>query len=489
MKKIISIITTVIIMTAVLQPTMSANAAELVQPLGGSVTPAPEAADADASAVLPTTEAVATPTPTATPIKTPAPSKPLKVSENQIPNIPLIRIQTEDGTIPTADALPAPEGYGGVATTNKEYVKGVMSLTGGGVNAGTYTMKFKVRGNTSSAYVEKKSYKLKLDEKADLFGRGDIFANKSWVLLNCGTNLKYWTGNKVSRLVGMEWTPAMTFVNVEINGDWRGLYILTEQVEEGISRVNISDNGYLFEYDAYFWNEDAYFKTNAQFPQFGYTFKYPEVTGNSDSRLLWLKSYMQNVENLMASGSPALWTKIDVDTWTRWMIARDILGQSDSAGSNMYFYKNSRNASDKVKMGPLWDFDTAYDIKNGFSNGHIEPILPFAQLFNNDTYRQSYVSNWNLISPTLLSTLGAQMDALSSSQGAAIDASRRLDQKRWGGTFHSVSSEISTDKKWLSEHIAWMNDAIVKNYVAPVEEKIQASPEPLPLVPDAILQN
>ncbi len=167
----------------------------------------------------------------------------LTVSASERPDLPLIQITTEDGALPTYEVVNAPSGLAGATITDAEYVSGNMTVSGSGVAAGQYEMKFKVRGNTSAVEKEKKSYKIKLSAKADLLGRGSAYADKTWILLNTGTNLNTYIGDIVSKKVGMEWTPSMTFVNVEINGDWQGLYILTEAVEEGSNRVNISDSG------------------------------------------------------------------------------------------------------------------------------------------------------------------------------------------------------------------------------------------------------
>jgi len=339
----------------------------------------------------------------------------LSVSATERPNLPLIQIITENGELPTYEVVTSSEGYAGESITNNDYVKGNMTVSGSGVLAGEYEMKFKVRGNTSAVENEKKPYKIKLSEKADLLARGDSYADKTWILLSTGTNLKTYIGGLVSKKVGMEWTPAMTFVNVEINGDWQGLYILTEAVEEGANRVNISDSGYLFENDAYWWNEDVYFRTSGQAKYLAYTFKYPEVKSSSDLAVSSVKTLMQKAENYINSGSSSLFSVIDGRSWSRWLLARDILGQGDPSGSNMYFYKNSSASSDLIKMGPLWDFDSAFMHEDDWSEQHEVTFLSYYKLCENETFVNEYVP---------------------------------------------IENEIKSEKTWFTNHLSWLNTKI-----------------------------
>ena len=70
-------------------------------------------------------------------------------------------------------------------------------------------------------------------------------------------------GLKVNELIEMQWTPQYCFVNLMINGDYRGIYILTESVKRDIDcRLNVDKTGYIIEYDAYWWNEDVYFESS-----------------------------------------------------------------------------------------------------------------------------------------------------------------------------------------------------------------------------------
>lgn len=199
--------------------------------------------------------------------------------------LPVLSITTIDAKEPTCDYAFAPEGAWGITTVNQTKVKGrclLVSHTDTLFDSGEYLkdksgMTLRIRGNTSAYYSAKKPFKLKLEKKNDLLARGDSsYYDKNWVLLSTGDCLYTLFGNKVNELVGMPWTPAAIFVNLIINDDYRGLYMLIEQVRRNADcRLNVDkQTGYVIERDAYWWNEDVYFNTDLYNKEF--TFKYPD---------------------------------------------------------------------------------------------------------------------------------------------------------------------------------------------------------------------
>ena len=382
---------------------------------------------------------------------------------SKLPALPLVNIQTDNEQNPTATAItPSDPGLFGMSITNNDYVSGTLTITGmgqGQINSG---MKIRVRGNTSAIGTDKLPYKIKLTDKMDLFGRGPSYASKDWVLLNTGYNLNTYMGDYIAAVCGMEYVPQMRFVNVMLNGDWKGIYVLTETVEESSARVKLDKSGYLFEDDAYWWNEGGlYFRTSRQPYQMAYTFKYPDITGPYDPLCVQLKNYMQQAEDQIYQGSDRMFDYIDMNTFAGWILARDILGTSDGAGSNVYFYKYDFNAanpgSSLIKMGPLWDFDSNFLIVNNWSEQHYADYLYFRQLFRKGKFAAAYVRKFQQIYPGLEAGVISYLDQLVASQGAAIEASRQLDRARWSYGYPTLNQEAATLKAFFHQQITWIN--------------------------------
>ena len=186
--------------------------------------------------------------------------------------LPLIEICTTNGQEPTGTHVMAPEGLWGIGLRDNEYVDGHMRLSVGDSTLYTGEMQIRLRGNTSSYYGDKKPYKIKLSQKSDLLFRGESqYEDKDWVLLRVyeGFPIRLLVGQMVGQTVGLGWHPKWEYINLVINGDYKGDYILIESIEREKGRLNIGATGYLIEDDAYWWNEEIYFKGNMLVHQTG----------------------------------------------------------------------------------------------------------------------------------------------------------------------------------------------------------------------------
>ena len=120
----------------------------------------------------------------------------------------------------------------------------------------------KVRGN-SSADGNEKPYRIKFDKKQNMLGLHDGKAYKSWVLLKSNWNLisDFMAFSLAEEIFqGKYYSSDCTFVNVYVNGEYKGLYLLCEQNQAADGRVDIyepkkdekqTDVGYFLEIDNY----------------------------------------------------------------------------------------------------------------------------------------------------------------------------------------------------------------------------------------------
>ena len=101
---------------------------------------------------------------------------------------------------------------------------------------------FSCRGNASFwESSEKKSYVMKLEEKTDIFGFG---ASKKWLLISNYFDKTYMRNlmvNELAENIGMQYTPQMEYVDLYINGEYIGNYLLSEKIEIDSERVDIYD--------------------------------------------------------------------------------------------------------------------------------------------------------------------------------------------------------------------------------------------------------
>jgi hypothetical protein len=323
-------------------------------------------------------------------------------------SMPVVVINTIDNEEPTGEYVVAPEGCNGGSIRNATKVPGSLVIykgdetlyDSGEYEEGVSGMKYNIRGNWSS-WLPKKPFKIKLEKKADLLCRGNKkYNDRNWVLLKEEhTLLNLYAGTEINRLAGMPWTPAFQFVNVVINGDFRGLYALCESVRRNSDcRLDVNkDTGYIFEYDPYWWNEDFFVPSNYSD---NYTFKHPDVEDFTEESTTYISNAVLEMEQSLKDGTYPYY--IDVLSYASWLIAHDILGTQDGLGSNIYMTKYDNTTSSLFQMANLWDFDTICMNEGTWASIHYR--YHFNDLLNspNTLFKDTYINRYHELSPGIL---------------------------------------------------------------------------------------
>ena len=128
----------------------------------------------------------------------------------------------------------------------------------------------KVRGNWTTVY-PKKPLRIQFDEKQNMLGLNDGAEQRNWLLLaeyKDASMLRNKAALYASReILGADglYAADSEFVQVEINGEYYGVYLLTDMQQVSSHRIDITeptdgyegtDTGYFLEYDGYYTNED-----------------------------------------------------------------------------------------------------------------------------------------------------------------------------------------------------------------------------------------
>ena len=229
------------------------------------------------------------------------------------------------------------------------------------------------RGNSTWMLADKKPYKIKLAEKTDLFGMGEA---KEWALLanrNDSSLLRnritFWLGEKM----GLDYTPKGVPVNLYMNDENLGSYLLTGLVEIKKNRVEVKDpddgdvnGGYLFavldpdyvsqepEDNWIVTKEGVYFVMDTP------SFEAEDGTGTEEQKE-YISNYLQEAEDAIFSnaGSDKIAQYIDLEsTADYWWIEEFCSNEDGFKTTSAYLYKD---ADGTIHFGPLWDFDSAWE--------------------------------------------------------------------------------------------------------------------------------
>lgn len=340
---------------------------------------------------------------------------------------------------------------GKIVYDSHEYVKDSCGMT------------IKIRGNTSVISV-KKPYKIKLQKKADMLFRGDdsIYKDKNWILIK-DKKLRNRVGYKINELAKLQWTPEFRYVNVIINGSYEGLYILMESVKRNNKcRLKVSDTGFIAEYDPYFWNENVYVKSKINRLPMHYTFKYPDSEEITQEQLDYFEGYIDKVETALFNESFSDY--IDVESFARWMLAHDILGNNDGAGANIYFTKYDDSPDSKLMMANLWDMDGIMMNKDKWDEIHRLGIFYYDYLFgssNNYDFKRMYKNIWENEKDDIFDKIQSFLDEYGTSEeGIALNKSIALDNIRWDDYNVGVDESIAIAKEWFTSRKEWMDKAV-----------------------------
>jgi len=375
----------------------------------------------------------------------------------------------------------------GPAMDKSSYVEGSLEIIGDGNFEGLEetTMKIKGRGNSTwwictdasaGAVVGKCPYQVKFGDKTSILGMPE---DKKWVLLAEKSD-KSMIRNKIARYMGelsdLEYTPNAEYVELFINEDYQGTYLIGQKVEESSNRVDIGDDGYLIEIDTDANGridvDDIIFKPtiwSSIHTDGVFNIKDPDIDYGSDEFYL-IENYINDFESVLYSNNfnnpdSGYESYIDVDSLIDWFLINEIAKSVDARWySSIYF---SYIPGKKIKMGPIWDFDLSYGNLNYSdaqytSDFYIKQNNWIDRLFLDEVFvekvkiRYSYYYN-------KLDDIKIKIDEFAK----YIDKSQKANFKRWDilGVYVwpnpvydlTYEQEVERLKNWIEERMNWLN--------------------------------
>jgi len=276
---------------------------------------------------------------------------------NPMPNngIPYIRI-----TVPDSSALNDTDENGQAI-----YSEAIIEIAGNGLynDVSASAGKVRYRGNSTRLWYPKKPYRIKFSEKTEVLG---LAANKDWVLLaNYRDQSKFMNAvvfDMARNMGNFKFVNANRFVEVEVNGDYKGVYQLTEQIEQAADRVNIDKTtGVLFNMDKddgpelNTWDNNNFWSSVYKLPM---AVKYPKNVTSDD--LQSIQADFAKVEQAIADSDFATFSALmDVATFIDYLIIQEVTRNVEiEAPRSTYLYKESDQG--KYAFGPIWDYDGGF---------------------------------------------------------------------------------------------------------------------------------
>ncbi|MDE6367958.1 MAG: CotH kinase family protein [Muribaculaceae bacterium] len=325
------------------------------------------------------------------------------------------------------------------------------------------TMQIRGRGH-SSWNSPKKPYKLKLSSKISMMG---MAKNKHWALLKPSENTV--AGLQLGKLMNMAWTPDFRPVEVVLNGDYIGLYFLTETIRIDKNRVNIFEQqdgetnpelingGWLVEVDNY---QDNCQITIPENDSWKLTLKYHSPENLSNVQLQWLTNEFKAINAAIYSNDKTStdWEEyIDVESMARFFIVQEVMDNPDGFHGSFYLYKDLQEDS-KWVAGPIWDLVCYFREKTDYTfkmkvHYRFTPHW-IGEIIQYDSFCQAVAEVWEEVYPSQLSELYDFIDATV----LPLSEAWSKDCKRWNDD-PTQTAELRAEriKKALEGNIDWLN--------------------------------
>lgn len=326
------------------------------------------------------------------------------------------------------------------------------------------------RGNSTWKHFEKKPYSITCSIEADLLGMGNA---QKWILLaNAGdtTHLRNKIVYDFADAVGLAYSPDSQWVDLYLNGEYAGLYLLCERNEVHPERVDIDPaNGFLVSLELEARLKDQNYPHIVTAQKHALRIHYPEAVTATDVKALTAK--WQSLENaiLAADGRDPLtgtsWLdQIDLDSWVRKYLIEELFGNYDAGILSQYFYSDENG---RIYAGPVWDYDnaigleTTWQLKNPqtfFANRITakegDPEQWFYYLYQNKVFYDRLVELYELEFMPRMQELVNQIDEYE----AYISAAAEMDHIRWADA-NNADEEIQTAriKEYLNERVDFLS--------------------------------
>ena len=388
----------------------------------------------------------------------------------QLTNLPTVVIHTQDNVAPY--------------DKEHEITCLVTIISNDGASVLTDTATIRERGNYSRGF-PKKPYRIKFANKHKVLGSK---ANaKKWTLINNygdKTLMRNQLAFELSRRFGMPYTPFCAYVDVVLNGDYKGCYQLCDQIEVRKNRVDIEEmtpednsgealtGGYLIEVDAYaeeepeqsmFWSDKGT----------GVTIKSPGDDEITPEQKEYIRAHYSTMEKNWKD-------YLDLNTFLRHFLVGEMSGNTDTYWS-VYMYKHRLN--DTMYVGPCWDFDLAFENDNrtypisnktdyiyrtcGSTTGYMKTLVDMIVVRDAEA-KNRLETIWAEIRQAGFTE--ESFIAYIDEQETLLQQSQRLNFMRWPilneyvhqnpRTYGSYEAEVENVRRFINYRIAWMDNKL-----------------------------
>ncbi|UCH13548.1 MAG: CotH kinase family protein [Bacteroidales bacterium] len=398
-------------------------------------------------------------------------------------DFPLIIIDTDEHGIPYKNIRK--KAFMGIIDNGP----GNYNLPADSFNVYSGEISIEVRGESSSEF-PKRSYRfetiytvdtVEIDTNVALLG---MPADDDWILFGPFHDKAQFRNkmiNDLGRRLGSYQTRSR-FCELIMNGEYLGLYRLSETIKRNANRVNIArlreeeitgidvTGGYIMRLDKDVTNnvEIVYPKSDRIQP------------GQTEYIFSFLDTFMNVLYSNDFSDPDIGYRKYMSDTsLVDNLVINELTKNADAYLYSTYFYKDRADRDNRIKFGPLWDYDLAFgnsrfqqaDLTEGWQFD-VNTRVPVTRILQDVEFVEFFQDRWHELRLGMLHN--DSLFALIDSMGNYIQEPRERNYEVWpviseylffpNYISQTYEEEIQNIKDWLTDRVQWIDDNIDNIY-------------------------
>lgn len=362
-----------------------------------------------------------------------------------------------------------------------------------------------LRGQTSLSLFDKKSYRLETQNADSTNNNVELLGmprENDWILYgpySDKTLIRNVLAYEISRRIG-QYAARTKLVELIINDDYQGVYILSENIKRDNDRVDLKKmdaddiagdsltGGYIFRTDKFDFNDFRIFpsKYSDRYVRNDYQVIYPKEEDITDEQLNYIIDYFYAFEDAtfgddFRDSVLGFRNFIDEQSFMDHFFINEIARNPDAYRISAYFHKKRDSEGGKIHAGPVWDFNLGFgnvnfcagpDIEGWILNYHQHCPNDFWQvpafwdrLFSDSDFSQATVDRWKelrlgtLKNENIMGIIDSLATLLEAPQERNFEKWPVLGEQVWPNAFvgRSFDAEISELRRWLGNRLWWMD--------------------------------
>ena len=287
-------------------------------------------------------------------------------------------------------------------------------------------------------------------------------------------------------------------VELYLNDEYRGIYVLMEKIKRDGNRVDISKlnpdeitgddvtGGYILKFD-WFYTGDNIGGFESEFDNMIYNYHYPKPSDIVPEQEAYIEEYINEFETIMmgtdytndSTGYPSM---MNVESFVDFILLQELAKNVDAYRLSTYIYKDKESIDNRLTAGPVWDFNHGFgncdygetwEVDNWLleynPEGGDQMAFWWELLWEDLAFQHKAAVRYTELRQTIFSEehIYSIIDSIADYLGPAVDRNFArwplLGNYIWPNyyVFDTYEEEIDYLKSWTTQRLAWMDSDIL----------------------------